>query len=290
MDGVPFEHLSGDELDEQHSPSRSAKNFLGVLQRHEKQTLDRDGASDARVIRDVAWGSGPAQTLDVYEPIVDNGLRPCVIHLHGGFWQEGSKAGSGFPAEAMNDAGWVLVGAGYTLAPGATLGEIVDEIAAVVCWVRDHGGDHRIDPSRIAVTGHSAGGHLGAALLAGISGDEAAQALAGLVLISGVYDLAPVAASYVNDAMGMDDADVVALSVLGKAPVVDVPVRLVVGADEPDTFQAQTDALHRDWTGALSSLTMQRVPGRDHFDILDELAEPGSATFTFLADLFNPQT
>jgi len=290
MTAVPFEHLSIEELNHQHSPSRSAKDFLAVLQRHEAETTARDTDAVTTVTRNIAWGPGARQQLDIYEPAgTPVQPRPCVIHVHGGFWQEGSKAGSGFASSTMNDAGWTLVGAGYTLAPDATLRDIVEEIAAVVHWVRMHAEEHQIDPARIALSGHSAGGHLGAALLAGLDTGDAVHSLAGLVLISGVYDLAPVVASYVNDVVAMDADDVVALSPIRSVPVADVPVRLVVGADEPDTFNEQTHALHTAWSSSLTSLSLQRVAGRDHFDILDELADPESATFGFLSDLFSPE-
>jgi arylformamidase len=130
--------------------------------------------------------------------------------------------------------------------------------------------------------GHSAGGHLAAALLAGLGGAEAAAALAGVVAVSGVFDLAPVAASYVNDRVGLDATDVAALSPLYADPLRDVPMHLVVGGDEPEAFRLHTAALAQAWAPRLPRLSVREAPGRDHFDVLDELADPASPSFAAL--------
>lgn len=276
---VPYSRLSRAELDLQLSPSRSAKDFIGVLNRHEAETAALDTGGDLARWRDVAYGPGARQRYDVTAPLVGQG-RPCLAFIHGGFWQEGSKVWSGFAARSFAQEGWAHVGLGYTLAPEAALADIVAEIADAITHLRAHAGDYGIDPDRIVLAGHSAGAHLAAAILAGLGGDAAAGdlagALAGYVLISGVYDLAPVAASYVNDALGLTPGEAERLSPLLHWPLTDRPVHLMIGADEPDAFRRQSDALAGLWGRDLSRISLSRCPGRDHFDILDELALGGS--------------
>ena len=276
---VPYTRLSRAELDRQLSPSQSAKDFLAVLNRHAAETAALDGAEDLVRWRDVAYGPRPRQRYDVTAPREGQG-RPCLAFIHGGFWQEGSKDWSGYAARAYAQEGWAHVGLGYTLAPEATLAEIVAEIAAALRHLRAHAGDYGIDPDRIVLAGHSAGAHLAAAILAGLGGggqpDDLAGALAGYVLISGVYDLAPVAASYVNDKLGLSPGEAERLSPLLYWPAADRPVHLLVGADEPDAFRRQSEALALLWGRELGRISLTRCPGRDHFDILDELARPGS--------------
>ena len=265
--------LSRDALDFQLSPSRSAKDAMGVLQRHVAQTAALAQAPGLRVTRDIAYGTAPRQRMDICRPEAGGDL-PCLVFIHGGFWQEGSKEGSGFAAAAWAAAGWAHVGIGYTLAPEASLTGIVAEIARALVTLRRIAPDHGIDPDRLVLAGHSAGGHLAAAMMAGLGGPEAAAALAGAVLISGVYELDPIAASYVNEAVGMTGAEVAALSPMRLSPVHDIPTLVLIGADEPGAFQWQSDTLARLWQPQLSDLTFLPVPGRDHFDILDTLAEP----------------
>ena len=284
MTSVPFAHLSRADLDQQLSPSRSAKDPWGVLRRHEAVTASLDDMPGARVRRNLPYGRRPAERFDLVVP-AGHGPFACVAWFHGGFWQEGSKAGSGFAAPALAAAGCALAGVGYTLAPQVRLRTIVDEAAAAIVRLRQNASAYGLDPTRLVVAGHSAGAHLAAAILAGLGGDAAASAVAGAVLVSGVYDLAPVAASYVNDLARIDEAEVAALSPLAARPSRDVPVHLVVGADEPEAFLRQSEALASAWRPHLSRLTCHRAPGRDHFDVLDEVADPASPTFHALQEM-----
>ncbi|MDK3019963.1 alpha/beta hydrolase [Pseudodonghicola flavimaris] len=281
---VPYSRLSRAELDRQLSPSLSAKDFMAVLTRHEAETAALDSAEELTRHTDIAYGPGSRQRYDVTTPVAGSGL-PCLAFVHGGFWQEGSKAGSGFAAEACVAAGRAHVAIGYTLAPEASLAAILEEIATALRHLRTHAADYGIDPARIVLAGHSAGAHLAAAILAGLGGDDLPAALAGYVLISGVYDLAPVAASYVNEAVGLSPADVEALSPLLYLPAADRPVHLMIGADEPEAFRRQSDALAMLWGRELSRISMERFAGRDHFDILDELAVSDSETGRRIAQM-----
>lgn len=285
---VPYSRLTRAELDRQLSPSLAAKDFMAVLTRHEEETAALEAAGDLRRWSDVAYGPGARQTYDVTAPDDGGQRRPCLAFIHGGFWQEGSKAGSGFAARSFAGAGWAHAALGYTLAPEATLAEILEEIATALRHLRTHAADYGIDPDRIALAGHSAGAHLAACVLTGLAGGDLPAALAGYVLISGVYDLGPVAASYVNDAMGLSPADVEALSPLLYLPVADRPVHLMVGADEPEAFRRQSDALAAVWGRELRRISLRRCPGRDHFDILDEFATPGTESWQRILRMGGP--
>ncbi len=283
---VPFAHLDRARLDLELSPSRFAKDPWGTLARHAAETAALAADPALRVDADIAYGDRPRQRLDLFRPAGAPEPLPCLVHLHGGFWQEGDKSGSGYAARSLTSEGWAMAGVGYTLAPEATLAEIVAEAGEAVAFVAREAGRFGIDPRRIVVSGHSAGGHLAAALLCGMGGDKAAEAIAGLILISGVFDLEPIAASYVNDRVGLQLADVAALSPLLHPPRRDVPVQVLVGAGEPEAFLLQSRALVAAWRGAISRLTMDEAPGRDHFDVLDELADAGSPTRKALREMF----
>lgn len=281
---VAFDHLSREELDWQLSPSKSARDAAGVLQRLETETEELATAPGVRCTLDIAYGDGPRQKMDLYRPHGASGPVGCLVFIHGGFWQRGSKMWSGFPARCLTGNDWALVGVGYTLAPEASLAQIVDEAALALSTLARRAGEFGLDRDRIVVAGHSAGAHLTAAILSGMGGEDAAQLPARAVLISGVYDLAPVAASYVNDAVGLDAADIRGLSPLYRRPLKDVPVHLLIGAGESDAFHAQTDALHAAWSEHLSQVSLQVVPGCDHFDILDELRDADSPTGRFILE------
>lgn len=281
---VPFAHLHRLELDQQFSPSRSAKDPRGVLERHAAVSASLGSGAALTVTRDVTYGPRPRQSLDLFVPVAST-PAPCLVYFHGGFWQEGSRATAGFAVPALVPLGWAVAGVGYTLAPEVRIRAIVDEAAAALVYLQQHAGAFGVDPARLVVAGHSAGAHLAAALLAGQGGAPAVSAVAGALLISGVYDLAPVAACYVNEVAGLDTDEVRDCSPLRAVPARDVPVHVLVGADEPDAFHRQFDALYDAWRPHLTRLTRHLAPKRDHFDVLDELAELSSPTCRALQEM-----
>ena len=281
---VPFDHLSRSELDWQLSPSRSARDPVGVLQRHQAETEDLGTAPGIRSTLDIAYGPGPRQRMDLYRPSNTADTVACLVFIHGGFWQEGSKATAGFPARCLTDNNWAHAAVGYTLAPEAGLRAIIDEAALALSTLAQRAGEFGLDRDRIVLAGHSAGAHLAAAILVGMGGESAAHLPARAVLISGVYDLAPIAESYVNDAVGLDASDTATLSPLHGRSLKDLPVQLLIGSEETEAFHAQTNALHAAWKEDLSQLSLQAVPGCDHFDILDQLCDPTSPAGRFILE------
>jgi len=124
--------------------------------------------------------------------------RPALLHVHGGAWTIGNKDQQGLAlVRRMAEDGWVCYSANYPLSPKARWPEHLVALKQAVAWIRAHGGEHGADPSFLAVTGGSAGGHL-AALLALTAGDpqwqsgfeEADTSVQACVPHYGVYDFA----------------------------------------------------------------------------------------------------
>lgn len=122
--------------------------------------------------------------------------RPAVIQLHGGAWVIGDKREQGWPLIGHLAAnGWVVFNANYRLSPAATFPDHLVDVKRAIAWVREHAEEWNVDPSFIAVTGGSAGGHL-AALAALTANDpkyqpgfeDADTSVQACVPIYGVYD------------------------------------------------------------------------------------------------------
>ena len=101
--------------------------------------------------------------------------------------------------------------------------------------------------------------------------------ITGLMLISGVYDLAPIVESYVNDAVRMGEQDALQLSPALFQPLRDIPVHVAVGAREPEEFHRNAALLTERWSPYLRDLASVTIADRDHFDILEEMDTPGGA-------------
>jgi arylformamidase len=147
----------------------------------------------------VAYGSTPAETLDLYRAAC--APAPLLLFFHGGAWQRLSKRESAFAAEAFVRAGAHFAAADFAALPAATLADLVDQARRAVARVYRDADALGVDRARIHVAGHSSGGHLAACVM---TADWAAVGLprsvvrAGLC-VSGIYDLLPVRLSARND-------------------------------------------------------------------------------------------
>ena len=153
---------------------------------------------------DVRYGAGPDMTADLF-PAPAAGA-PIQVFIHGGYWRAMDKASHSFPAEGFVAAGGAAVSLNYALAPSVTLDTIVEQCRSALEWVADNAGRLNGDAARIFVSGHSAGGHLSAMMLCT---DWAARGRAGGLVkggtaISGIFDLAPLMETSINDDIRLD--------------------------------------------------------------------------------------
>ena len=154
------------------------------------------------------------------------------------------------------------------------LREIVAEVSAALTTIAAHATGMGGDPRRIVLAGHSAGAHLAATQLTALAPEAPRYTAAGLLLIGGAYDLGPIAESYVNEKVRMSETDAAALSPALLTPLHDVPVKIRVGEEEPEEFRRNAALLLERWAPNLSAVDSATLSGRDHFDALDELADP----------------
>lgn len=149
--------------------------------------------ADVTIASDIAYGSDPAQRLDVYtlNAASRDERRPVLIYVHGGGFVQGSKTGDYYPQSATAWAarnGMVGVNIDYRLAPAAQFPAARDDLAAAIAWVRAHAAEYGADPDRIFLWGHSAGAAHVADYVQHIDrqGPEAAG-VKGALLLSPVY-------------------------------------------------------------------------------------------------------
>ncbi len=216
----------------------------------------------------LSYGDGAANTVDIVVPVSTSPV-PLHVYIHGGYWQELSKRESFFPAVDTMAQGMAFAAVDYTLAPHASLDDMVDECCAAISWLISKAARLNIDPNRIVLTGSSAGAHLAAMACLKLPFD---MQPAGVVLMSGVYTLEPLIGTYINDAVGMDIATAhrnsPALCNLAGFP----KTIIAWGEHETDEFKRQSRhfaQLIRTVGGTAETL---EIAHRNHFDIVEDIA------------------
>lgn len=227
---------------------------------------------------DIAYGPGDGETLDIF-PAATPGA-PVIVFIHGGYWRSLDKSDFSFLAPAFNAAGATLVLPNYALCPAVGIEHIALQLTRAVAWVWRHAAEHGADASRLALVGHSAGGHLATLLLScrwkEVAADLPAQPLAGALSVSGLYDLEPLrhVASLQAD-LQLTPAAVRRLSPAFFPRPKSGRLYAVVGLDESDEFVRQ-NALIRDVWGPTAVPVCETLPGADHYSVLEGLADPES--------------
>ncbi|MGW1419965.1 alpha/beta hydrolase [Bradyrhizobium manausense] len=209
---------------------------------------------EAAVIRDIKYGYDERHRLDLFGAQKHVSKRPIVIYIHGGGFVAGDKGNAGQPF--YNNIGiWAAaqgclgITATYRLAPAHKYPSGVDDIGAIVAWVRANAGEYGGDTDRIVLIGQSAGAsHVASYLANSKTRASAAQSLAGAVLMSGVFDLTAAEPGHFERAYYGEDASAFAAcsSVEGLAKT---PVRCLftIGEIEDPMFQRQTSLAVGRW-------------------------------------------
>ena len=231
----------------------------------------RERAEAARLAyppRQIAYGPGEREVMDLFEAAPD---APIAVFLHGGYWQALGREWFSGIAPALLAHGVSLAIPSYDLAPTVRLGRILSQVREAVEAVRD------LSPTRArpVVFGHSAGGHMAACML---SEGRASAAVA----ISGVFDLAPLIETSLNDALGLDAREAAALSPIHwPAPNGSTPggtvLDCVVGGEESAEFLRQSRMMADLWGRQGVQTQFEVLEGSNHFTVLNPLFDRDSA-------------
>lgn len=231
---------------------------------------------------DVVYDPESGQVLDIFGPAAGPRDAPCpvFIFIHGGYWRALSKRDSAMMAGMLAARGIASVIVDYTLAPQATLDEIVRQVRAAVAFVWHHGRGHGLDPDRICIGGSSAGGHLTGAVLAQGWHDDfrvPADLIKFAMPVSGLFELAPIAATFPQEWLQLDADAVARLSPLRHVPVNGCPITVAWAQHEAPGFLRQSMAYATSWRAAGGRATLLQIPECNHFDILLDWADAESA-------------
>jgi len=275
---LDWRRLSEAEREREYSPSSCiGGNYRPYIRAYADLS---EAARRAHPPKTLRYGPGERQTLDLFLP---DGVAepPLLVFFHGGYWQELSKNESAFLAPAWHAAGFAHAVVGYTLAPAARLPDIVDACRAAVRWLHERADTLGFDAGRIVIAGSSAGAYLAAACA-----DALRIPPRGIVPISGIYDVAPLVGTSINDALGLDDATAASMDLL-TAPRRFCPAVIAWGEIETSEFKRQSRAFAARLAREAIACRTLEVPGRNHFDVVLGLGDPASPLFALARVLFD---
>lgn len=233
-----------------------------------------------RVTLDVPYGPTLAERMDIFhaEGTAEGERAPCHLFFHGGYWRSLSHKEFSFVVDDLVAAGISVAVVNYALCPTVRFCEVVRQSRAALAWVHQHAASLGVDPHQLSISGHSAGGHLCAMLLAtdwegeyGLPSDL----IRGALCVSGLYDLGPFPWSWLQPKLQLDGRDVVEFSPIAQACRVPASVKLAAGGRESTEFARQMRAYaeHLDAQGA--SVEPGVLEEDDHFTILEHYLASG---------------
>lgn len=225
---------------------------------------------------DLAYGPAPLQKLDLF-PHSDPAV-PTAVFIHGGFWSRNSKETFRFTVSGIHAAGLHAVFIGHTLAPEASMDEIVDQIRSATGWIFSHLREFDLAVRPLIVVGWSSGAHLAAMAM---SNDHVVAGMG----ISGIYDLDPMRRASINDVLKLDENAVGRNSPLLHLPARSGPFTVAYGQRELPAFRSQSERFYAARTAAALPGDILALPGHHHHSVVDELYKSDGKLTQALANL-----
>ena len=250
--------LSQAERDAAYDNNTAVKNSAALIAERNEASARLRGTLKSHL--DLPYGERANNKIDLYPAAKPD--APCLVFLHGGYWQRNSRELFAMLVEGVAAHGWSVAIPGYSLAPSVSVTDIVSEIPRALDWLAAHGASYGIS-GPVVLSGWSAGAHLVAMAL------DHPRVHAGLAL-SGVYDLAPIRDTGLNNALKLTDEEIATLSPL-RLPVTQKRLDITYGSAELPALVLDSINFHDKRTAAKAPGKLIPVEGADHFTILEAL-------------------
>jgi arylformamidase len=233
---------------------------------------------DAKAYRDahqdrlkvISYGPGERNRIDLFS---GDGAGPIVVFIHGGYWQALDGSFFSHLAGGLNAHGIDVAVPSYDLCPGVSIAEIIGEIRAASRELAKLGRP-------LVVSGHSAGGHLAACMLAtdwrGFDASLPEDLVTAAYAISGLFDLRPLVKTSINNALKLDEATAKAMSPLFWKPPARGTLDAVVGGNESAEYLRQSRIIVDAWNASGIATRFATIPDANHFTAIAPLADPNS--------------
>ena len=257
-----------EELDREYNAEKSVPDFGACV----KHFLDSSAAARASLAHqtDVPYGPTKAESANIF-PAATPGA-PVLVFLHGGYWKALTAHAFDMVAPGPVAAGYAVVNVTYALCPAVTITEIIRQARAAIAWTHRHAASFNGDPDRIYVAGHSAGGHLTAMAALTEWEDEYGlpeNLVKGAVPISGLFDLRPFPATYLQPKLRLSAEEVERNSPLFHVRPASTLLVAAWGSAESGSFRKQSLDFLSAWQAAGNAGEALPIEGAHHYMVLD---------------------
>ena len=226
------------------------------------------------------YGDAELQTIDILPANKAN--SPIMVFIHGGYWRALDKVSYSFVAEPFVKQNFTVFLVNYRLIPAVNMETQLKDVANAIHWIKNEAAHYNGNPDALFLSGHSAGGHL--ALATYLLNEDLQASIQAICSLSGIFDLAPIKNSYLNEDLQLTEEDIIAYSVSNKdLSVVMCPILLSVGSDETDFFIEQSRRLYTE-NRSLTSVEYHEYGDLNHYQIVHKLGQEGSPLVKFLID------
>ena len=272
--GPVFRDYDQAALDAQYNNRLKVPSYEDYLRRyHDDSVAVRQRWSDHALI-DVAVGDSAIERIDVFPPL--DGAQspaPVLVFIHGGYWLMLDKSEFSFVARGFAAHGIATVVINYGLIPSVQMAEIVRQCRQAVAWTVANAASFGGDPARVAVAGHSAGGHLTA--MVGSDAWQPDRPLVAGYAISGLHDLVPISRCYLQQSLNLQPDEVSRFSPVRLGP----PraghwLALVGGLEGPEYLRQSVDLVAAWQSAGERTVALQVASNHDHFSIVMALSDP----------------
>ena len=244
---------------------------MSAVVSYDTECLLRSQSVAARILRDIPYGTGPRQRLDIFLPSQPvHHPMPVLLFMHGGGWTIGRKEWCGFMAPPLLSLPAIFVSVGYRLIPAVAYPDPLRDCIAALAWVSDHIAAHGGDRGRIFVGGHSAGGQIAALMTlrtdllaeAGLT----AESIAGCFCLATTFNRRMINPANAPDHVQPEPADVIAPgSPLALANQATRPIFIAWGTNDDPRLERTGSQMVAALRAANCPVETLLLPGCDHF-------------------------
>ncbi|NQY63149.1 MAG: alpha/beta hydrolase [Alteromonadaceae bacterium] len=289
-------------LEREYSPSSCVSDINIYIEQYIQysQEVTNKALEENSVLMNLSYGDCDDQVLDLYFPIgkETNGTtsqkttsqkttspKKLQIYIHGGYWQELSKDESSFAARNFQQHDCYFAVINYSLAPNASLTEIVEQNRLAIAWLASVAQSYGFDANEIYLSGSSAGAHLTMMMLqtpwhhylsVNAPVDKNIPFIKGICAVSGIYDIAPLVNTSINKALQLSEEEVQNNSPIYHDITNKCPVILAYGDNETDEFKRQSSEMATKLKQQNVNLQKKEIADRNHFDVILDLASPNT--------------